>query len=78
MKRLSLLMLVGLVVLAGCMSTSPYDYLENWLIREDPVRTFVIPSDLIYVQGDLYTKAANVPMMQDARFCTACRVGRRS
>ena len=65
MKRLSLLMLVGLVALAGCLSSSPYDCLENWLIREDPVRTFVIPSDLIYVQGDLYTKVANVPMMQD-------------
>ena len=51
---------------AGCFScTSPYDYVENWLIREDPVRTFVIPADLIYVQGDMYTKLANVHMMQD-------------
>ena len=52
--------------LAGCFSyTSPYDYVENWLIREDPVRAFVIPADLIYVQGDMYTKLANVHMMQD-------------
>ena len=63
MKRLSL---VALMLLSGCFSyTSPYDYLENWLIREDPVRTFVIPADVIYVQGDLYTKLANVPMMHD-------------
>ena len=52
--------------LAGCLShTSPYDYVENWLIREDPVRTFVIPADVIYVQGDMYTKLANVHLMQD-------------
>ena len=52
--------------LSGCLSyTSPYDYVENWLIREDPVRTFVIPADLIYVQGDLYTKLTNVHKMQD-------------
>lgn len=65
MKRIFPLMLVAFVLLAGCETTSPYDYLENWLIREDPARTFVIPSDVIYVQGDLYTKLANVPMMQD-------------
>ena len=63
MKRVSLFALVALTLLSGCHTTSPYDYLENWLIREDPVRPFVIPSDVIYVQGDLYTRAANVPMM---------------
>ena len=27
--------------LAGCFShTSPYDYVENWLVRDDPIRTF--------------------------------------
>ena len=52
--------------ISGCLShTSPYDYVENWLIREDPVRTFVIPADVFYVQGDMYTKLANVHMMQD-------------
>lgn len=52
--------------LAGCFShTSPYDYVENWLLREDPVRTFVIPADVIYVQSELYTKLANVQKMQD-------------
>ena len=59
------LSVVVCALLAGCQSMSTYDYLENWLIREDPVRTFVVPSDLIYVQGDLYTKMANVPMMLD-------------
>ena len=51
-------------VLAGCFSyTSPYDYAENWLIREDPVRTFVIPADVIYLQNDLYLNVAHVPLM---------------
>ena len=52
--------------LAGCFSySSPYDYVENWLVREDPVRTFVIPADVIYVQSELYTKLANIQKMQD-------------
>ena len=59
------LIVAAFVVLSGCQSMSPYDYLENWLIREDPVRTFVAQADLIYVQGDLYTKMSNVPMMLD-------------
>lgn len=65
MKRVSLFALVALTLLSGCHTTSPYDYLENWLIREDPVRTFVVPADVIYVQGDLYTRVANIPMMLD-------------
>ena len=51
------------VSLAGCRS--PYDYVESWLIREDPVRPFVIPSDVIYVQSDLYLNAARVHAMHD-------------
>ena len=52
--------------LAGCLSyTSPYDYVENWLVREDPVRTFVIHADIIYVQSELYTRLADVQKMQD-------------
>ena len=52
--------------LAGCFShTSPYDYVENWLMRDDPIRTFVIHSDVIYVQSELYTKRADVQKMQD-------------
>ena len=51
---------------AGCFShTSPYDYVENWLVREDPVRTFVTHADVIYVQHELYTKLADVQKMQD-------------
>ena len=59
------LIVAAFVVLSGCQSMSPYDYLENWLIREDPVRAFVVPADIIYVQGDLYTKMSNVSMMFD-------------
>ena len=46
---------------AGCFGTkSPYDYAENWVIREDPVRAFAVPSDVFYVQSLLYTNAAIV------------------
>ena len=51
-------------MLAGCSSTSPYDHLDNWLIREDPTRAFAIPADVIYVQNDLYLNLAHVPIMQ--------------
>ena len=41
---------------AGCFSlSSPYDYAENWVIREDPVRDFAVPADVFYVQSLLYT-----------------------
>ena len=63
MKKL--LSLVALVLLSGCVSTAPYDHLENWLIREDPVLPFVVPADIIYLQGDLYLRASIIPMMLD-------------
>jgi len=51
----SAIAIVASALLSGCFSVkSPYDYVENWLIREDPARTFAIHSDLIYVQGRLY------------------------
>ena len=50
-------------VLAGCFGQTPYDYAENWVIREDPVRTFVVPSDVIYLQNDLYTSVKRLPQM---------------
>lgn len=59
------LIIAVFALLSGCQSMSPYDYLENWLIREDPVRTFVVQADLIYLQGDLYLKMENVPLMLD-------------
>lgn len=62
MKR-NIFILSAAALIGGCIFSSPYDYVENWLIREDPVRTFVVPSDLIYLQNDLYLSAAHVPMM---------------
>lgn len=45
--------------LVGCVNPrSPYDHMENWLIREDPLRPFAVPADIFYVQGDLYTSSA--------------------
>ena len=49
------------VALAGCITPkSPYDNIENWLIREDPIRPFAVPADIFYVQGDLYTSTAKL------------------
>ena len=62
MKRLAAT-IIAASALAGCTTSSPYDYVENWLIREDPVRTFVVPSDVFYVQGSLYSNVAHVPLM---------------
>ncbi len=53
------------VASAGCLSTkSPYDYAENWVIREDAVRPFMVNADIIYLQGDLYTNHTHVTAMQ--------------
>ena len=62
MKRLAAT-IIAASALAGCTTSSPYDYVENWLIREDPVRTFVVPSDVFYVQSSLYSSVAHVPLM---------------
>jgi len=63
MKK-KLLMIAACAALAGCVSESPYDRLESWLMREDPVRSFVVPADVIYVEGRLYTKTENMADMQ--------------
>ena len=62
MKKI-LLTVVACVSLSGCLSSSPYNNMDSWLIREDSVRKFVVPADVIYVQGDLYTRMARIPMM---------------
>ena len=48
-------------LLAGC--ASPYDYVDNWLIREDPVRPFAVHADVIYLQDALYTNVSSVATM---------------
>ena len=50
------------IAVGGCAG-SRYDHLESWLIREDPVRAFMIPADVIYVQNDLYTSVSQLPIM---------------
>ena len=54
--------LLSAAVLSGCKS--PYDYKENWLIREDAVRSFSVPVDIIYVQDRLYDSMKALPEMQ--------------
>jgi len=49
----------ALIALAGCRS-SPYDYMENWAMREDAVRQFSVGADMIYLQGVLYTNVSAV------------------
>ena len=61
MKKLLPLLLAAAVV-SGCKS--PYDYMENWLIREDAVRPFSVPVDIIYVQDHLYDSMNALPEMQ--------------
>ena len=64
MRRLAITVAAALALAAGCFSSkSPYDYVENWLIREDPARAFAISSDLIYLQGDLYVDMKALPSM---------------
>ena len=48
---------------AGCRTSSPYDYVENWLLREDAVRMFAVPADVIYVQGVPYTNTSEIASM---------------
>ena len=44
----------GMALAGCCTSKSPYDYLDNWLIREEAIRPFAVPTDIIYVQDRLY------------------------
>ena len=61
MKNLIPLLLFAALV-SGCKS--PYDYMENWLMREDAVRPFSVPVDVIYVQNQLYDNMNALPEMQ--------------
>ena len=54
---------------SGCIfSSSPYDSMENWLIRDDPACIFDIPADVIYVQSRLYLKMGQVQDMRQYAF----------
>ncbi len=63
MKKTAFLAYAALALVAGCSHMSPYDYLENWLIREDPVRPFAVPADVIYIQGELYADIGKLSSM---------------
>lgn len=55
---------LAVAVFSGCIwCTSPYHYVENWLIREDPVRPFAVPADIFYVQSTLHLNMGNVSVM---------------
>ena len=62
-ERAARIALSAVFVLAGCRSATPYDYLENWLIRDDSARPFAIPIDIIYMPGELYTDISRLPAM---------------
>ena len=59
MRGAAAIFAAALLALAGCRS-SPYDYMENWAMREDAVRSFSVGADLIYLQGVLYTNVSAV------------------
>ena len=61
--RSAFLLLLLAAVLVGCLSQSPYRYVENWLLNESAVRPFAIPADVFYVQGALYKNISNGPLM---------------
>ena len=61
MKNLIPILLVAALV-SGCKS--PSDHLEDWIIREDAVRPFSVPVDIIYVQDQLYDSMNALPEMQ--------------
>ena len=59
MKGMASIFAAALLALAGCRS-SPYDYVENWAMREDAVRPFSVDADIIYLQGVPYTNISAV------------------
>jgi len=59
MRGAAAIFAAALVAIAGCRS-SPYDYMENWAMREDAVRPFSVGADVIYLQGMPYTNISAV------------------
>ena len=62
MKHIAATAFVAAAILSGCRK-SPYDYMENWVIREDAARPFAISADVFYLQDKLYVDMASVPAM---------------
>ena len=62
MKTALIATAVAAALLAGCRH-SPYDYMENWLVREEAIRPFAVQSDVIYLQDSLYTNIATLAEM---------------
>ena len=60
--KVSRILPVAIVLLAGCFS-SPYDHMENWLIREDATCAFAVQADIIYIQDRLYDDMSELPSM---------------
>ena len=51
-------------VLAGCFTgSSPYDYMDGWLIRDDAYMVFATQADVIYVQGETYRDPTHLPLL---------------
>ena len=70
MRRLAAI--AAAAILAGCR-TSPYDHIENWVVREDATRQFAIEADVIYLQGTLYTNVTAVAGMATYARSEVCK-----
>ena len=60
MRRIAIVLAA---ILAGCFTRSPYDYMENWLVRDDAIRSFAVGADVIYLQDRLYDDMSAVSTM---------------
>lgn len=61
--KVSRILPATLALLAGCFTSSPYDCMENWLVREDATCAFVVHADIIYLQDRLYDDMSAIASM---------------
>lgn len=61
--RICALAFFAVALVAGCRTKSPYDYMENWVVRENAVRSFAVAADVIYLQDRIYDDFSAIPAM---------------
>ena len=61
--RMCALAVSSVALVVGCRTKSPYDYMDNWVIRESAVRSFAVAADVIYLQDKVYDDFSAIPAM---------------